>query len=1022
MKRTLHLLAALLLTSAAAAAPTIPEWQDPTVNAINRLPMRATFAAGERLSLDGIWKFRWVRNAWERPEDFGRPDCDDRAWGTIPVPGMWEMNGYGDPVYVNTGYAWRGSFRSEPPRVPEAENHVGSYRRTFELPASWSGKDIFLHIGSATSNVCVWINGRFVGYSEDSKLAASFEVTEFVRPGRNLIALQIFRWCDGTYLEDQDFWRMSGIARGVELTARDRAHLCDLHVIPALDDDHAVGRLQVEMTATPRVKELRLELRDAAGQTVARAAAAPVSGQAGCSLEVENPALWSAEEPNLYTLSIEVVDRRDRTSETAETAVGFRTVEIRGGRLLVNGAPVLIKGVNRHEMDPLGGYVLSRERMMEDIRIMKELNINAVRTCHYPDDPFWYDLCDRYGIYVFDEADVESHGMGYGERTLARDPAYARAHLERNSRMVARDRNHPSVIVWSMGNEAGMGPNFEACYEWIKAHDPSRPVHYERAFGYRRASDGKEFTDIACPMYHDYAWCRRYCESEPDKPLIQCEYAHAMGNSLGGFDTYWELIRRYPCYQGGFIWDFADQGLARYESDGRASFLYGGDFNGSDPSDNSFNCNGIVAADRTWHPHAREVQRQYQNIWTSLADPARGLVEVFNENFFSTLDAYELEWQLLQDGLVTRRGRVETCGIGPRQRRTVALGFSEADFGNEGREVLLNVAYNLRQPAGLLPAGFTAARQQLTIRTAGRTAGFGPASEGSVAVVRRERAVCAEGDGWHILFGRDGWVKGYCVRGQELLLEGSSLRPQFWRAPTENDLGNGTARRSAVWKKPLMKLLSFNASAETEGMALVEARYELPEVGAQLTMTYRIDGAGAMTVTERIAPGDGAPAPDLLRFGMRFEMPARYDRIVCYGRGPHENYCDRLTSADLGIWQQRVADQYHDRYVRPQESGTRSDLRWWRVEDSAGAGISIAADAPFSASALPYLTEDLDVTELPPQQHSGTLVPRHATCVNIEARQAGLGCIDSWGALPEEEHRLPYGEYTFRFVLRPGQK
>lgn len=529
MKKTLLILAAALSGVLAAGAQTGREWQDPAVNEINRLPMRSSFAAGERLSLDGVWKFHWVRNASERPSGIGAVDYDDAAWGSMPVPGMWELNGYGDPVYVNIGYAWRGNFRNDPPYVPDAENHVGSYRRTFDIPASWGGKDIFLSIGSATSNVYVWVNGRFVGYSEDSKLAAQFDITKFVKPGENLIALQMFRWSDGTYLEDQDFWRFAGIARGVELTARDKAHLEDVRITPVLDSEYKDATLRVEVETTPRVKSVGLTLRDAAGGVVAEHRLQPAGGKGGYVFEVADPAKWSAETPNLYTLEIAVSDGRGVT-ETVTQPVGFRSVEIRDAQLLVNGQPVLIKGADRHEMDPVGGYVVSRERMIEDIRIMKEMNINAVRTSHYPNDPQWYELCDRYGIYVVDEANVESHGMGYGDNTLAKAPAYAQAHMERNRRMVLRDKNHPSVIIWSMGNEAGMGPNFEACYRWIKEYDPSRPVHYERAV---YDQDGA-FTDIICPMYWGYEQCEKYARNNPSKPLIQCEYAHAMGNSMGG--------------------------------------------------------------------------------------------------------------------------------------------------------------------------------------------------------------------------------------------------------------------------------------------------------------------------------------------------------------------------------------------------------------------------------------------------------------------------------------------------------
>ena len=593
MKRiTLILLA--LVASTTLMAQSFNEWRDPELNEVNRAPMHSSYkifnsaeeAAGTycdlnspyRLSLNGTWRFNWVENADQRPTDFFAVGYNDKGWNDLEVPGMWELNGYGDPIYVNIGYAWRGNFRNDPPNVPIEQNHVGSYRRTFDIPQEWIGRDIFLNIGSATSNVYVWVNGKFVGYSEDSKLGSKFDLTKYVKAGENLIALQIFRWCDGTYLEDQDFWRMSGIARDVELVARHKSRLEDVMITPSLDAEYKNGALDMKMEFSSSVKKADVKLLDSKGEVVAQQSLTPQKGKAEWHVDVANPAKWSAEEPNLYKVVISASNGK-QTTEAYAQRVGFRTSEIKNAQLLVNGQPVLIKGVNRHEMDPLKGYVMTRERMIEDIKIMKEFNINAVRTCHYPDTPMWYDLCDEYGLYVIDEANVESHGMGYGDATLAKNPIYAKAHLERNSRMALRDKNHASIIIWSMGNEAGFGENFEACYRWIREFDPSRPIHYERA-------EGNDFTDIVCPMYADLNWCKNYLNNSPKKPLIQCEYSHAMGNSMGGFKEYWDLIREHPNYQGGFIWDFVDQAMARYEADGKVSFLYGGDYNNYDATDN----------------------------------------------------------------------------------------------------------------------------------------------------------------------------------------------------------------------------------------------------------------------------------------------------------------------------------------------------------------------------------------------------------------------------------------------------
>ena len=1029
------LLCWLAAATALTAGAQSNEWQDAGVNAVNRMPMHGSWFAYESpeaaqtgdktlserfVTLNGNWKFNWVRDADQRPTDFFRVGYNDKGWNDMPVPGLWELNGYGDPVYLNVGYAWRGWFKNDPPHVPVEQNHVGSYRRTVDIPAAWAGRQIVAHFGSVTSNIYLWVNGRYVGYSEDSKLEAEFDLTPYVKPGRNLIAFQVFRWCDGTYLEDQDFFRLSGVGRDCYLYARDKRQITDIQVDAAPSANYTAGTVAVKALFPRQARgcSVELALTDAQGRSVASQQLRVTKDEERCTLDAGKVALWSAETPVLYGLTATLRAPAGEVIEVIPLRIGFRDVKIEGGQLLVNGRPVLIKGANRHEMDPDYGYYVSEGRMLEDIRIMKENNINAVRTCHYPDDARWYSLCDQYGLYVVAEANIESHGMGYGEKTLAKNPLYAKAHLERNERNVQRSINHPSVIIWSLGNEAGDGPNFDACYDWIKAYDPSRPIHHERAV----YSPGSRNTDIICPMYWDYERCEKYLAENPAKPLIQCEYAHAMGNSMGGLDHYWKLVRQYPSYQGGFIWDFVDQGLARYEKNGRVSFLYGGDFNNYDATDNSFNCNGIIAPDRTWHPHAYEVKRQYQNIWTELLDPAQGRVEVYNENFFVGLDDYELTWELVADGRVVKAGRIGELDVAPRQRRTYALGFTSADFCPQAKELLVNVAYKLKNKRPLLDIGHTAAQQQFVVREYDCKAGFGlAASERPVEVTAWERGTRVAGQTWEMFFSRDGFLCAYDVDGRALMAEGAELRPQFWRAPTENDLGAKLDRKLAVWKNPELKLTKFDAGVK-DGVAVVEVLYELPAVKATLALTYRINGAGEMEVTERMTAGKSAKVPNLLRYGMTLTMPARYGRVIYYGRGEHENYADRLSSADLGLYEQRVADQYHDEYVRPQESGTKSDVRWWTVADSSGTGLTILSDAPFSASALPYATADLDVSNFPPQQHSGTLTARDATFVNFDLRQSGLGCIDSWGQLPEERFRVPYGDYTFRFLLRPTIK
>ena len=635
-------------------AQTFKEWQDPEINAINRAPMHANFFAYENaemaakavkedsknfMSLNGTWKFFWVRNADARPTDFWKTGFNDKGWDNLQVPGVWETHGYGDPIYINVGYGWRSRFENNPPYVPTEENHVGSYRREIMVPADWKGKDIIAHFGAVSSNMYLWVNGKFVGYSEDSKLEAEFNLTPYLKPGqKNLIAFQVFRWCDGSYLEDQDFFRYTGVARDCYLYTRNKKRIDDIRVTPDLDSEYKNGSLAINLNLKGS-GNVSLELLDAQNQTVA-STEVKGSGNVSTTLQVENPKKWSAETPYLYTLRATLKDG-SQASEVVPVKVGFRKIELKNAQILVNGQPVLFKGADRHELDPDGGYVVSRDRMIQDIQIMKQFNINAVRTCHYPDDNFWYELCDKYGIYVVAEANIESHGMGYGDKTLAKEPTYKKAHMERNQRNVQRGFNHPSIIFWSLGNEAGYGPNFEAAYDWIKAEDPSRAVQYEQA-----RIEGK--TDIYCPMYADYKWCEEYSKNDKyQKPLIQCEYAHAMGNSQGGFKEYWYLIRKYPKYQGGFIWDFVDQSIRWTGKNGKMIYAYAGDFNRMDDSgDKNFCNNGLISPDRKPNPHAYEVQYFYQNIWTTPGDLAKGEIKVYNENFFRETDFPDKNGQL----------------------------------------------------------------------------------------------------------------------------------------------------------------------------------------------------------------------------------------------------------------------------------------------------------------------------------------------------------------------------------------
>lgn len=1015
------LLAALALT---ANAQSFKEWQDPEINAVNRATMHTNYFAYESvdaasrgakeqssyfMTLNGTWKFFGVKNTDARPVDFWKVDFNDKGWSTMPVPGVWELNGFGDPIYVNTGYAWRNQFNNNPPQVPTENNHVGSYRREITVPADWGGKEIIAHFGSVTSNIYLWVNGRYVGYSEDSKLEAEFNLTPYLKVGqKNLIAFQVFRWCDGTYLEDQDFFRYSGVGRDCYLYARDKKRIEDIRVTPDLDAAYKNGTLKVALSLKGN-GNVNLELLDAAGKLIATETA---KGTGTVTMNIENPAKWTAETPYLYTLRATL----QGGSEVIPVKVGFRKIELKGSQILVNGQPVLFKGANRHELDPDNGYYLSPERMTQDIQIMKKFNINAVRTCHYPDDNLWYDLCDEYGIYVVAEANVESHGMGYGDKTLAKRSDYKKAHMERNQRNVQRSFNHPSVIFWSLGNEAGYGPNFEAAYDWIKAEDNSRAVQYEQA-----RKDGK--TDVFCPMYYGYKDCQDYCEDATMKlPLIQCEYAHAMGNSQGGFKEYWDLVRKYPKFQGGFIWDFVDQSVRWTGKKGKMIYAYGGDFNRFDASDTNFCDNGLISPDRVPNPHMYEVGRIYQDIWTTPADLANGEINVFNEYFFRDLSAYYLEWEVLKGGKVLRSGRIDQLNVAPQQTAKIKL-----DLGKtcQCTEWLLNVSYKLKNSEGLLSAGYTVAKEQLILNPYQATPmELKNKEQSNIAVSaptvqENDRTyLIISGDVYHLEFNKhSGFLSKYEVNGENLIKEGEALKPNFWRAPTDNDFGANLQRKYVAWKNPEMKLTAFNQRTENS-QVIVEAAYDMPSVSAKLNLTYVINNEGAIKVTQKMTADKDAEVSNLFRFGMQLPMPRDFETVEYYGRGPVENYIDRNHCTDLGIYRQSVSEQFYS-YIRPQENGTKTDIRWWKTLNSAGSGIKVVSSNPFSASALHYTIESLDEGWSKQQGHSSEVEEADLTNLCIDKIQAGLGCEDSWGRIARPEYQVPYGDYEFTFILTP---
>ena len=1039
--------------------PTFTEWHDLQVNEINRLPLHTLHFAYDPndfpgtgaeyldkkksmnyLSLDGTWKFNWVANADERPTDFYKTDLDDSKWKSIQMPGNWEMLGYGQPEYVNVGFAWRGHFNQQPPAVPTKDNHVGSYRREINIPANWDGKRVIAHFGSVTSNIYLYVNGQFAGYAEDSKVAAEFDITPFLKKGKNLIAFQSFRWCDGSWCEDQDFWRLSGPARENYLYARSKEHrLLDVRVETELKNNYKDGALNI--TAKLQGNTLAyFGLYDPDGKEVIVTGTDNVrNGVAKYQLRVKNVRKWSAETPNLYTLVVSPIQNGGMYSpyEIIQVKVGFRKVEIKNKQLLVNGQPVLLKGANRHEMDPDEGYNVSEKRMIQDIMMMKRLNINAVRTCHYPDDPRWYDLCDKYGLYVVAEANQESHGFQYGDDAAAKKPEFAKQIMERNQHNVSMFYNHPSIITWSLGNETVMGDNFIQAYNWIKSQDKTRPVQYEQA--HRGAG-----TDIFCPMYYPVSACEKYAK-DPNSPmpLIQCEYNHTMGNSGGNLSDYWNLVRKYPIFQGGFDWDFVDQALHRnivkpmsilpYKMNNeelrKIEYTYGGDYNKYDPSDNNFNCNGIIGPDRQMNPHAYEVAYQYQNIWAKMVSAEAGQVSVYNENFFRDLSNYALAWSLEEDGVETQNGTIADLDVPAQQSRTYTIPYDRSKI--TGKEVFLNIDFRLKNAEPLMTAGQVVAYAQLPVVTKQACEGDcskmlaeGHGKKKMKLAAKKDNVIAVTTPNLTFKLDRTtGLISEYAYNGKSMLGEGGTLKPNFWRAPTDNDMGANLQKKFKVWKNPQMNLKNIDVKKDKKANTVtIVTSFDMPEVQGQMDITYLVfANTGAVKVTEDFKATEGAKVSDMFRFGMLLQMPYTMEKSNYYGRGPVENYSDRKDCMRIAIYSDEADNQYFP-YIRPQESGTKSDIRWWKQTDATGLGLQVKSCTPFYASALHFDTEELDDGDEKEQRHSFDLKKSKFTNLFLDAAHMGVGGENSWGAWPLEKYRVHYGNKTFNFVLIPQTK
>ena len=1039
--------------------PTFTEWHDLQVNEINRLPLHTMHFAYDPndfpgtgaeyldkkksmnyLSLEGTWKFNWVANADERPTDFYKTDLDDSKWNNIQMPGNWEMLGYGQPEYVNVGFAWRGHFDQQPPAVPTKDNHVGSYRREINIPSNWDGKRVIAHFGSVTSNIYLYVNGKFAGYAEDSKVAAEFDITPFLKKGKNLIAFQTFRWCDGSWCEDQDFWRLSGPARENYLYARSKDHrLLDVRVETELKNNYKDGYLNI----TAKVQGNTLAyfgLYDPDGKEVIVTGTDNVrNGVAKYQLRVKNVRKWSAETPNLYTLVVSPIQNGGMylPYEIVQVKVGFRKVEIKNKQFLVNGQPVLLKGADRHEMDPDEGYNVSEQRMIQDIMMMKRMNINAVRTSHYPNDPRWYDLCDKYGLYVVAEANQESHGFQYGDDAAAKKPEFAKQIMERNQHNVSMFYNHPSIVTWSMGNETVMGDNFLKAYKWIKSQDKTRPVQYEQA--------GRgEGTDIFCPMYYSVAASEKYAK-DPNSPmpLIQCEYNHTMGNSGGNLSDYWDLIRKYPILQGGFDWDFVDQALHRnivkpmsilpYKMNNeelrKIEYCYGGDYNKYDPSDNNFNCNGIIGPDRQMNPHAYEVAYQYQNIWAKMVNAETGEVSVHNENFFRDLSNYALAWSLEEDGVETQNGTIADLDVPAQQTKNFTIPYDKSKI--KGKEVFLNIDFRLKEAEPLLTAGQVMAYAQLPVVTKQACSGDcskmlaqGHGKKKMKLAAKKNNVVAVTTPNLTFKIDRStGLISEYAYNGKSLLGEGGTLKPNFWRAPTDNDMGAGLQKKFQAWKNPQMNLKNIDVKKDKKTNSVtILTSFDMPEVQGQMDITYVVfANTGAVKVTEDFKATEGAKVSDMFRFGMLMQMPYTMEKSNYYGRGPIENYSDRKDCMRIGVYTDDADNQYFP-YIRPQESGTKSDIRWWKQTDATGLGLQVKSCTPFYASAIHFDTEELDDGDEKEQRHSFDLKKSKFTNLFLDSAHMGVGGENSWGAWPLEKYRVHYGNKTFTFTLIPQGK
>ena len=972
-------------------------------------------------NLNGTWKFVWAKNPSEWQQKFYEESDSTDNFDNIQVPGHMELQGYGKPQYVNTIYPWEGQEHLRPPFISEKDNSVGSYVRYFDLNDALKNKRVFISFQGVETAMYVWLNGEFIGYSEDSFTPSEFELTPYIREKDNKLAVAVFKRSSASWLEDQDFWRFSGIFRDVFLYAAPSAHVRDMRVIADYDGTNGIFSATLDIVGKCSVKSI---LTDENGTVIAQS-----NEKESVNWTIENSKPWSAEIPNLYTFTVILTDEDGNEIEVSRTKVGFRRFELKNGIMCLNGKRIIFKGINRHEFDAKTGRAITKEDMLFDIQFMKKNNINAVRTCHYPNNSLWYQLCDAYGIYLIDETNLETHGTW--QKLGATDPSWnvpgslpewKEAVLDRAKSMYERDKNQASVLIWSCGNESYCGEDIAAMSEYFRSVDPTRLVHYE---GVTRVPNHQydSITDMESRMYAKPQEVEEYLKQNNGRPYISCEYMHAMGNSLGGLSVYTDLEDKYEAYQGGFIWDFVDQSVL-VRRDGKTFYGYTGDWNNYDSKfDQNFCNNGLIAPDRTWNPHAYEVQRVYQSVWVTPVEGRAGQeVEVYNEYAFRNLDNYYLEATVLVDGRPVAKGQTDLTGVAPGERKRFQLPVVvPAQAGNA--EVLVNVAVRLKESEPLLDAGFAVAKNQWALQDwqfdnayAPETAPAYPLEALSVKDDGGVLQITGESCSWS--FDReDGFLTGYRVNGREQLAEGGRLTPNFWRAPTDNDMGANLQKKLAVWRNPGYHLLDMNVLPQPDGTVQLTTTYRLEQVDARLTLTYTFYKDGVMKVHQALEAA-GKEGPMLPRFGMQMQVPATMEYITYYGRGPVENYADRKEAADLGIYHQTVTEQFYP-YIRPQETGNKCDVRWWKLTEKGGRGLELRGAAPLSVSALHYSIAQLDDGDNKDNRHSELITPSPYTNWCIDKVQMGLGCVNTWGALPLPKYLLPLGDYEYTFLIYP---